>query len=64
MPHAARWLQQGSLMRLLPGWFAELGAISLYYPSKKLLPPKTRVFVDFVVDAFRSGRINARLDSR
>nr|WP_284506974.1 LysR family transcriptional regulator [Caballeronia sp. GAFFF1] len=64
MPHAARWLQQGSLMRLLPGWFAELGAISLYYPSKKLLPPKTRVFVDFVVDAFRSGRINARPDSR
>nr|WP_284503272.1 LysR family transcriptional regulator [Caballeronia sp. AZ10_KS36] len=64
MPHAARWLQQGSLMRLLPGWFAELGAISLYYPSKKLLPPKTRVFVDFVVDAFRSGRIDARLDSR
>ena len=51
-------------MRLLPGWFAELGAISLYYPSKKLLPPKTRVFVDFVVDAFRAGRINARLDSR
>ncbi|WP_175945442.1 LysR family transcriptional regulator [Caballeronia sp. BCC1704] len=64
MPHAARWIQQGSLIRLLPGWFAELGAISLYYPSKKLLPPKTRVFVDFVVDAFRSGRINARLDSR
>ncbi|VXC97233.1 Transcriptional regulator, LysR family [Burkholderia sp. 8Y] len=64
MPHAARWLQQGTLMRLLPGWFAELGAISLYYPSKKLLPPKTRVFVDFVVDAFRAGRMNARLDSR
>ncbi|MDR5856546.1 LysR family transcriptional regulator [Caballeronia sp. LZ062] len=64
MPHAARWLQQGSLMRLLPGWFALLGAITLYYPSKKLLPPKTRVFVDYVVDAFRAGRINARLDSR
>jgi len=64
MPHAARWLQEGKLVRLLPGWFSDLGVISLYYPSKKLLPPKTRVFVDFVVDAFRERRLKTRFDSR
>jgi len=64
MPHASRWLQSGALLRLLPGWYAELGPISLYYPNKTLLPPRTRVFIDFVVAAFRQPRLAARFDAR
>ncbi|RDK06544.1 LysR family transcriptional regulator [Cupriavidus lacunae] len=58
--HAAKWLESGALMRLLPGWHADNGPVSVYYPSKKLLPPKTRVFIDFVVDAFRDREFAAR----
>lgn len=62
MPHAARWVRDGELVRLLPGWHAELGTISLYYPNKKLLPLKTRVFIDFVVETFRKQRLASRFD--
>ncbi|GAA5786319.1 LysR family transcriptional regulator [Chitiniphilus shinanonensis] len=64
MAHAVRWLEQGALVRLLPDWYAELGAISLYYPNRRLLPPKTRVFIDFVVEAFRERGLAARFDAR
>jgi DNA-binding transcriptional LysR family regulator len=64
MPHAARWLASGDLVRLLPGWYADLGPICLYYPNRKLLPLKTRVFIDYVVDAFREQRLAARFDGR
>lgn len=64
MPHAARLLLSGDLIRLLPGWYADLGPICLYYPNKKLLPPKTRVFIDFVVDAFLEQRLAVRFDGR
>ena len=39
MPHAVPLLAAGKLVRVLPGWYAELGTINLYYPNKKLLPP-------------------------
>ena len=53
MPFAVPWLQNGALVRVLPGWSADIGPVSLYYPAKKLLPARTRVFVDFVVEQFR-----------
>jgi DNA-binding transcriptional LysR family regulator len=46
-------LERGELIRLLPRWYSDVGAISLYYSSKTLLPIKTRAFVDFISDAFR-----------
>ncbi|MYN06865.1 LysR family transcriptional regulator [Pseudoduganella aquatica] len=64
MPHAARWLKSGALVRLLPGWRGDAGPVSVYYPSKKLLPAKTRVFVDHVVEHFRKPEMVALLDSR
>ncbi|SEB19015.1 DNA-binding transcriptional regulator, LysR family [Paraburkholderia sartisoli] len=64
MPHAAPWLSSGALVRLLPAWYAEQGSISLYYPNKKLLPARTRVFIEFVVEAFRKERYAARFDAR
>lgn len=54
MPFAVPWLHNGELRRVLPGWSADAGPVSLYYPAKKLLPARTRVFVDFVVAQFRA----------
>ena len=51
-------LERGDLIRLLPDWHADAGAISLYYASRTLISAKTRVFVDFVVNAFESKRRN------
>lgn len=56
MPHALRHLQSGALVRVLPEWYTEAGVISLYFAAKKLMPAKTRVFVDFIVDKFREER--------
>jgi DNA-binding transcriptional LysR family regulator len=56
MPHALRHLQSGALVRVLPEWYAEAGVISLYFAAKKLMPAKTRVFVDFIVEKFRDQR--------
>ncbi len=63
-PHAARWVASGELVRLLPDWSAELGPLSIYYPNKKLVPLKTRVFIDFVVEAFRKKQLAALFDPR
>jgi DNA-binding transcriptional LysR family regulator len=50
-------LERGELMRLLPRWIADAGSISLYHASGKLMPAKTRAFVDFVAEAFRRERL-------
>jgi DNA-binding transcriptional LysR family regulator len=54
MPFVERGLRSGALVRLLPAWHFDAGALWLYYPSKKLLPAKTRVFIDFILERFRS----------
>lgn len=51
-------LESGELIRLLPDWYAEAGAISIYYVSRKLISAKTRVFVDCVVNGFKSKRLD------
>ncbi len=61
MPFVERGLRGGELVRLLPEWFQDAGAVWLYYPSKKLLPPKTRVFIDFVLARFRSEGFAQRM---
>lgn len=53
-------LESGDLIRLLPRWYADAGAISIYFASRTLLPGKTRVFVDYVVDAFKQRRLAER----
>ena len=54
-------LDSGALVRVLPKWYADLGAISIYYASRKLLPAKTRAFVDFTVTHFERERLAERL---
>lgn len=60
VPHALPHLERGTLVRLLPRWYADNGPISIYYASRVLLPAKTRVFVDFVTEAFRRDRLAER----
>ncbi|SFT78346.1 LysR family transcriptional regulator [Mesorhizobium sp. YR577] len=60
VPHALPHLEHGALVRLLPQWYADSGPISIYYASRRQLPAKTRVFVDFIAEAFRNDRLAER----
>ncbi|KFC72164.1 Transcriptional regulatory protein LysR family protein [Bosea sp. LC85] len=60
VPDVLVHLESGALQRLVPHWYADAGAISLYYTSRTLLPAKTRAFVDFVTEAFRKERLAER----
>jgi DNA-binding transcriptional LysR family regulator len=53
-------LESGSLLRLVPRWYCDAGAISIYYASRKLVPAKTRAFVDWVAEAFKKDRLAER----
>ena len=60
VPDVLPELEKGILVRLLPQWYADAGAISLYYASRTLLPAKTRAFVDLVAEAFKRERLAER----
>lgn len=64
MPHAAPHLESGALVRVLPKWHADIGAISIYFASQRHLPAKTRVFVDYVVQQFKRLKLAKRFDAR
>lgn len=64
VPHAAPHLESGALERLLPDWHGDIGPLSLYFSSQKLLPAKTRAFVDFVTEAFRAQKLAQVLSVR
>jgi DNA-binding transcriptional LysR family regulator len=64
MPFAFGHIRTGELIRLLPGWYSDAGQLSLYYPSKKLLAAKTRLFVDYVQERFRSVNFARLVDAR
>lgn len=53
VPDVLGHLQSGALERVLPDWHVDAGPISLYFAGHKLLPAKTRVFVDLLVDHAR-----------
>jgi DNA-binding transcriptional LysR family regulator len=59
LPH----LQSGKLQRVLPDWHSDLGAIMLYFRSQKLMPAKTRVFIDHITDAFREQDLARRFSA-
>ncbi|MET0618029.1 MAG: LysR family transcriptional regulator [Luteibacter sp.] len=61
---ALPWIERGKLRRVLPEWWVEGGNVSLYYPAQKLLPQKTRLFIDHIVACFREQDLPARLSAR
>ncbi|MEL0083987.1 MAG: LysR substrate-binding domain-containing protein, partial [Gammaproteobacteria bacterium] len=46
-------LEAGTLKSLLPEWSFTPINLNLVYPSSRLLPTKTRAFIDFAVGLFR-----------
>jgi DNA-binding transcriptional LysR family regulator len=60
VPDALAQLKTRALVRLLPKWYVDIGAISLYYANRTLLPAKTRAFVDHVTGTFRRERLAER----
>jgi DNA-binding transcriptional LysR family regulator len=48
-------LETGALVKLLPEWGDERFPIYAVYPSRNYVPPKVRVFIDFVSSAVSRG---------
>jgi DNA-binding transcriptional LysR family regulator len=63
MPHAVPYLDSGELVRVLPDWYVDGGSLALYFPAQKLLPAKTRAFVDFIVAHFREQQLAQRFSA-
>lgn len=64
IPEVLTDLEDGRLIRLLPDWHADAGAISVYYASRSLLPAKTRAFIDWIDAAFRDERLPERFSGQ
>jgi DNA-binding transcriptional LysR family regulator len=60
VPDVLSALETGQLLRLVPRWYSDAGAISIYYASRTLLPAKTRIFVDWLNAAFKEQRLAER----
>ncbi|QXH96919.1 LysR family transcriptional regulator [Pseudomonas ogarae] len=63
VPDVLPWLERGELVRLLPDWYMDLGVISLYYPSRTLIPAKTRAFIDFITEHFEREGLARRFSA-
>jgi DNA-binding transcriptional LysR family regulator len=48
---------------VLPDWFVDDGNISIYYAEHKLLPGKTRAFVDFLIEQFAERGLAQRFSA-
>jgi len=60
---AVPYLDSGQLVRVLPDWYVDDGNISLYYAEHKLLPGKTRAFVDFILEQFVERELGRRFSA-
>ncbi|SDV00732.1 LysR family transcriptional regulator [Pseudomonas mucidolens] len=63
MPMAVPFLERNQLQRVLPDWYVDDGNISLYYAQHKLLPGKTRAFVDFIIEQFARQQLAQRFSA-
>jgi DNA-binding transcriptional LysR family regulator len=64
LPHALPLLESGALVRVLRDWFAETRPLCIYYTSRKLVPAKVRVFVDYLLQEFHASGQAARFGQR
>ncbi|CAH0348198.1 LysR family transcriptional regulator [Aquabacterium sp. CECT 9606] len=64
MPHALPLLESGALVRVLRDWHAETRPLSIYYTSRKLVPAKVRVFVDYILQEFPASGQAARFGQK
>ncbi|CAG8864873.1 LysR family transcriptional regulator [Pseudomonas fluorescens] len=63
MPFASGYLESGRLQRVLPDWYIDDGYTSIYYAEHKLLPGKTRAFVEFVIEQFAERGLGQRFSA-
>ncbi len=63
MPMAVPFLDSGAVVRVLPDWYVDDGNISIYYAEHKLLPGKTRAFVDFIIEQFAEQQLGRRFSA-
>ncbi|BAP45474.1 LysR family transcriptional regulator [Pseudomonas sp. StFLB209] len=63
LPFALPYLERQRLVRVLPDWYVDDGNISLYYAEHKLLPGKTRAFVDFLLERFKAQGLAQRFSA-
>lgn len=63
MPNAEPYLATKRLVRVLPDWYADAGSLSLYFSAQKLLPAKSRAFIDFVVAHSRKHNFSKRFSA-
>ena len=63
LPMAVPFLDSGAVVRVLPEWYVDDGNISIYYAEHKLLPGKTRAFVDFVIEQFAEQQLGRRFSA-
>ncbi|PVZ53637.1 LysR family transcriptional regulator [Pseudomonas sp. B1(2018)] len=63
MPFASGYLEVGRLQRVLPDWYIDDGYTSIYYAEHKLLPGKTRAFVDFIIEQFAERGLGQRFSA-
>lgn len=54
-------LDDGRLVELLPEWAGTSAPLQLVFPSRRLLPPRTRLFIDAVARKFEGSRDQARI---
>lgn len=47
-------LEAGTLVELMPGWRAPELGVHAVYPSRRHVPPKVRLLIGFLADAFRT----------
>ena len=60
VPDVAPHLASGALVRLIPCWYADAGAIHLYYSSRTLSPAKISAFVEHVLAHFKGAGLADR----
>ncbi|MBL8916285.1 MAG: LysR family transcriptional regulator [Archangium sp.] len=53
-------LERGNLVRVVPDWHADGGPLFVYFSSARLLPMRTRVFVDMLVEHFKREKLIER----
>ncbi|MFT3710280.1 MAG: LysR family transcriptional regulator [Archangium sp.] len=53
-------LERGTLVRVLPDWYGDGGPLLIYFSSARLLPMRTRVFVDLVAARFKDEKLAQR----
>lgn len=63
LPMAVPFLDSGAVVRVLPDWYVDDGNICIYYAEHKLLPGKTRAFVDFVIEQFAEQQLGRRFSA-